>query len=438
MYIITHDRNALADLSVELASEHDTRYRRLNDRWEVLEKQHQELERILSVALVSSPYYRRVAAQKDLSPRHGLAAFQGLPLLRRSLYSANLEEIRVAARHLCYRDLTSGTSGSPIEVFRDSRSLFLESRRFADILKYYLGDIAGRGSGRLTVLYVSHYLTSSEHVYQDPVLGACILKLRCDRTNVCDRAKSLGFKLQPGSYVLTGTVSSLLHLATCETARLGLPLPAAVLPSGEDFHSSARRILEETFRAPIFELYTLRECGTIAFQCRRGKGLHIQADWFLVEVLDCQERSVPDGGTGELVVTDLTNYHVPLLRYTTGDFGAVQWARCVCGLSLPVLSGLSGRTPVHFVAAEGRLVDTAVFAKRLERLPILWYRVTQDPNGDVIMEYCAPVEDLSDGFGDICQSLKDTLELARPVTVKSVTLEEAVQRGKTGGFISRL
>jgi phenylacetate-coenzyme A ligase PaaK-like adenylate-forming protein len=437
MHTITHDRNALADLSVDLALERDERHRRLNDRWEILEKQHQ-LATIISFALVNSRYYREIASEKGLSHLHGLAAFRELPFLSRPSYVANLEAIRVPARYLCFQDRTSGTSGSPVDVFRDSQSVLFESRRFDDIVKYYLGDVGKIGSRGVIVIYVSHYSTASEHIYHDPVLGAKVVKLCCDMGNIQDRVSSMGFKLEARSYVLSGTVSSQLHLATSEKANSGLPAPAIVLPSGEQLHSSARRLLEEQFRSPVYELCTFRECGTVAFQCRRGLGLHIQADWFVVEVLNDDGNPVPDGDTGELVVTDLTNYHLPLLRYTTGDFASIHWTKCGCGLFLPLLAGLLGRMPVYFTAANGRLVDTAEFAKRLERLPILWYRVTQHEDRGIEIEYCVLPQGISCDLGEFCKTLEDALELDRSPTSNLIALEKATQQGKTGGFISKI
>jgi hypothetical protein len=70
--------------------------------------------------------------------------------------------------------------------------------------------------------------------------------------------------------------------------------------------------------------------------------------------------------------------------------------------------------PVHFTATSERLVDTAVSAKRLERLPILWYRVTQHKDRRIEMEYCVLPEGISNDLGEFCKTLEDALELDRP------------------------
>jgi phenylacetate-CoA ligase len=438
MHVITHDRRARADLSALLAAEREDRYGRLHDCWDTLDKQQQRLEGILNLAFRNSTYYANLAINTDFSLCGGRAVFNRLPLLTRSLYATNLADLKVAVPHLCYQDHTSGTSGAPIEVFRDSKSLFLESQRFADILQYYAADSECATLRPLTIIYVSHYQTSDEHIYADPVLGASVLKIRCDIGNVYDRAEKYGFFLQQHRYVLTGTVSSLLYLANTGSARLDLPTPALILPSGEALPPAVRGLLQGTLGAPVFELYTLRECGTLAFQCRCGKALHVQDDWFILEALDRNGHAVPDGVAGELVVTDLGNQHVPLLRYATGDFGSIHWGRCACGLHLSSLSELTGRRPVQFVAGNGDLIDTAHFAKALDRLPILWYRVTQYLTGDVGLEYRSLVQEPADGLIELCEELQCALGLDRPITARLVTIDEALLQGKTGGFFSEL
>jgi phenylacetate-CoA ligase len=361
---------------------------KIEDGW-AHDQQHR-LEEILSHALMKSPYYKRIATKLDIAPHHGLSYFESLPLLTRATYSANIEDMKVEVPETCYRDRTSGTSGRPIDVFRDSRSLFFESLRFHDLLRYYMADAVRLGKGLIAALYVSHYKTSSEHLYEDPLLEqSMIVKLRCDTGSIWDRLADMGLTVEGRAYVLTGSVSSLIQLANNEVTRRDLPDPAAILPSGEVLLPSARMLLEEAFGAPVFELYSMREFGTVAFQCRCSEALHIQADWFLAEATNSEGKAVQAGDRGELIISDLSNHHVPMLRYATGDSASLEWKRCGCGLCLPLLTGFTGRKSVCFAARNGTLIDTADFAKRVERLPLIWYRVTQAADNTVDFDFAS-------------------------------------------------
>jgi hypothetical protein len=82
------------------------------------------------------------------------------------------------------------------------------------------------------------------------------------------------------------------------------------------------------FGVPFRNLYGTNELGVIAASC--GHGLHVLEDMFVVEVLS-DGLPVADGECGELVITDLMNTAMPLIRYRVGDVGRVLAGPCPCG-----------------------------------------------------------------------------------------------------------
>jgi phenylacetate-CoA ligase len=80
------------------------------------------------------------------------------------------------------------------------------------------------------------------------------------------------------------------------------------------------------------------ECATVR------DGLHVQEDHFLVEVVDPATGAVlPEGAEGELVFTTLTKEAMPLIRYRTGDIGALASSPCDCGRTHARIGSLRGR-----------------------------------------------------------------------------------------------
>src|SRR5690606_36994726 len=71
--------------------------------------------------------------------------------------------------------------------------------------------------------------------------------------------------------------------------------------------------------------------------------LHINTENIIVEIVDDKGMVLPNGQTGEIVVTDLTNYYMPLIRYRLNDYGAISNEICGCGRRLPILTHLHGR-----------------------------------------------------------------------------------------------
>jgi phenylacetate-CoA ligase len=119
--------------------------------------------------------------------------------------------------------------------------------------------------------------------------------------------------------------------------------PKAMLVSGETLYDWQREILEDAFKADVYDHYGCREFGGLARECRVHNGLHIGCERAVIE-----SRPTPGSGAGEdlseLVITDLDNFGMPLIRYAIDDLGTITWDKCECGLTLPRLATAVGRT----------------------------------------------------------------------------------------------
>ncbi|MEZ5543297.1 MAG: hypothetical protein R3F42_14845 [Pseudomonadota bacterium] len=127
-------------------------------------------------------------------------------------------------------------------------------------------------------------------------------------------------------------------LSSPERWRLAL---TCVITTSEVLTQTVREKLSQAFHAPVFNEYGCGELGTIAHECEAGS-MHISEENMLVEILD-GDRVCSPGEMGEIVVTELNNYAMPLIRYRTGDFGSISAGSCSCGRTLAVLEGLYGR-----------------------------------------------------------------------------------------------
>jgi phenylacetate-CoA ligase len=98
------------------------------------------------------------------------------------------------------------------------------------------------------------------------------------------------------------------------------------------------------------------ELSGIAFECEARAGLHVASESFIVEIVN-GERPAGPGEEGDIIVTDLNGFGVPLIRFRTGDRAkAIEHTRCGCGRGLPRLRGI-------------RRHSTATDRDRSDRLP---------------------------------------------------------------------
>lgn len=166
-----------------------------------------------------------------------------------------------------------------------------------------------------------------------------------------------------------------------EHGGLGDYRPQLVSCTSEMLFEHQRAGIAAAFGCPVANEYGSRDGGLIAHQCPAGS-LHIAAEHVWLEV------DQPDAdGVGDLLVTNLDGYGMPFVRYRVGDRGRLAGQPCACGLPLPVLAELSGRTNDLLIGADGRQVHSLAPIYVLREIPdIKQFRVHQKADRSVSVE----------------------------------------------------
>jgi phenylacetate-CoA ligase len=158
-------------------------------------------------------------------------------------------------------------------------------------------------------------------------------------------------------YIL-GYTSSLCSLAIAGKEQNRKLRMDVVLTNAEPLYAHQRELISEVFQCPVRETYGLAEAVVAASECTAGK-LHLWPDAGITEVLDWQsDQPVPAGTTGRIVATGLLDPDMPLIRYETGDSGALDpdQGPCECGRTLPRLLRVEGRNDDILWTRDGRRV----------------------------------------------------------------------------------
>jgi phenylacetate-CoA ligase len=158
-------------------------------------------------------------------------------------------------------------------------------------------------------------------------------------------------------------VQSMYELARfAKTNRLHVEKQHAVHAAAGTMYDFLREEIEEVFQCKVFNHYGSREVGAIASECDAHDGLHMMSEHTLVEVVDEEGRACKPGEKGEIVVTTLNNFSMPLIRYKIGDIGVKQaYSPCSCGCSYPKLQEVVGRSTDIFSTKSGIKVYGAYF-----------------------------------------------------------------------------
>ncbi len=197
--------------------------------------------------------------------------------------------------------------------------------------------------------------------------------------------------------VIVGYTNALYSFARSLRERgLAAPSPRSVVVGAEKLHPFQRELIEDVFRAPVFETYGSREFMLVAAQCERRQGLHVTAEHLIVEVVDDEGRPVAEGLEGRVVVTDLFNYAMPFIRYATGD-RAIAGGMCDCGRGLPTLRSIVGREADVIHTPAGRRVTGLFFPHLLKDFPdVRRFQVVQERPDSVVLRLIAPTIGVAD------------------------------------------
>ncbi|HWE35258.1 MAG TPA: phenylacetate--CoA ligase family protein [Isosphaeraceae bacterium] len=183
--------------------------------------------------------------------------------------------------------------------------------------------------------------------------------------------------------ILLGYASVLELLAREALAgRLTLPALKQVINMSEPLSEGARRLVAEAFGLPVTNNYASGECMALCTGCPSGHGMHQQADWSILEVVDDRNRPVPPGRPGsKVLITNLYNTVQPFLRYELADVVTVSPTPCPCGSPLPLVLKVEGRTDDLLWIRDGdrfRQVHPYVFVDMLDECPdVGWYQIVQ-------------------------------------------------------------
>jgi phenylacetate-CoA ligase len=285
---------------------------------------------------------------------------------------------------------TGGSTGVPLRFELDSRS---HDKRMAATFRGYSWAGAGPGTRQLHLWGTSpvpqpfparQKTRLYDWLYNRRVLGAFGLS---EATTGEYLRQVEAFRPE----VIVAYVNALYSFARSLKEHGLVPTPPrSIVVGAEKLHGFQRELIQEVFRAPVFETYGSREFMLMAAQCERRQGLHVTAENLIIEVVDDEGQPVPEGVEGRVVVTDLYNYAMPFVRYANGD-RAVAGGRCDCGRGLPLLSEIAGRQADMLTTPDGRRVSGLYFPHLLKDFPaVRRFQVVQEGPAAIVLEVEAP------------------------------------------------
>ena len=167
-----------------------------------------------------------------------------------------------------------------------------------------------------------------------------------------------------------------------------------IINMSEPLSAGARSLVEKAFGIMVTNNYAMGECMALTTACPQGHGMHVQADWAILEVVDEELRPVPPGTSGaKVLITNLYNTIQPFIRYEVNDVVTLSPTPCPCGSPLPLILRVEGRTDeVVWIEDDGkfRQIHPYVFVDVLDEFPAVgWYQIVQTERNRFILRAVA-------------------------------------------------
>ncbi len=300
---------------------------------------------LIEQAKNKSPYYAHILKNESIN---GLKDLKKIKVLTKKILQEEFNRITVPdEKQFFVLNSTSGSTGKSTFFGSDSRFLTMRNVdlirgnemnnkfEYLDKMVTFWGaerDISDKKDLRY---YYNYYIKHSR----------LISTYHMTNKNIEDNIKLLN-KFKPK--LIVGYPSALNFMAEYykKNPNKMKHKPEAIISAGEMLYDSHRENIENSFGSEVYNRYGCREVGHIGSECNQHNGMHYDADRLIVEVIDDEGNSCPSDSVGNIVITDLNNYVFPLIRYKTGDLGALskEDSVCECGCTLPKISKIEGRT----------------------------------------------------------------------------------------------
>ena len=398
--------------------------------------QRRRLSAILRHAYGTVPFYRTWFDRAGLRPSEfgDPSALQKLPLLSKEIIRENLSQLCSTRYrpHQLYPDSTGGSTGLPLRFFRDRECIVRRKAQelfFDQWMGYRLGD--------RTALFVAPvHLPQTLDGWKARIRNATAERLLAFDPYAISDAYLGDFAARYNSYkphLVRCFPNSLVIFAEFLRRRGITPWrPRAVSCTGENLYPDQRALFAEVFQCPVFEKYGTFECGVIACECRAHQGMHVFVDGVVVEVL-VNGRPASPGQVGRIVVTDLYNYGMPLIRYDIGDLASWGSGPCACGSPLPRLERVWGRDRDILVAQDGSPRPGYVLVEMVRKLNLSsQFQIIQETPDRLHVRY-APVRELPGGALDAVSAAFRS-QLGEGVQIRFERVPE-IPRAPSGKFV---
>ncbi len=335
---------------------------------QIRETQWIKLKALIRHSYENIPYYRDLFSSHGLMPDsiRNFEDYRRIPFLEKKIIRQNKERLLLKGNKRKGRwRRTSGSTGKSLDFFADEETL----RYHRALMMRSYGWWGIRPGDRRAGIWRNWNHPLSIKTFTDVVKRAFLERSIVLPTHLLhdegmeafhEKLKSFKPKLLFGYPSVLAMFSKFILKRGLEKVDLGLKLIAA---NSEIFYPDQRKIVSGVFKGvPVCDIYGTTETGLIAFECPSG-AMHLIPETTYVEF-----EPIPGSENQTIIVTPLSNYRMPFLRYDLGDLVQSRAGTCACGRAFPLIDIKIGRRRAFVVDSEGHKIDPAIIQSVFEHM----------------------------------------------------------------------
>jgi phenylacetate-CoA ligase len=334
---------------------------------ENLRRQWESLKALLHYSYENTAFYRKRFDQAGLRPNliESPADFQKLPVLTRNDIALHLDEMqsREFTRGSLHQAATGGTTDTPVPILRSPLSV-LEKAAIQLRFNAWAGLLPG---DKVFYLWGAVQDYSQHPSWRWRLYDRHLMRRVWAPTSLLNRAVLESHRLLLNQFrpqfIYAYPTALAIFCEYLRDSKKPFHRPVSAICTAEPLFPEQRKVIEEVLDRRVFEHYGSREFGMIAGECEEHTGMHLNTHGAYVEFLPVENSEIP--GLQELLVTDLLNYGMPLLRYRVNDCVVIGDQRCACARGYPLLRQIIGRTGDVFQLQNGDRVPGVAFTNRV-------------------------------------------------------------------------
>jgi phenylacetate-coenzyme A ligase PaaK-like adenylate-forming protein len=382
------------------------------------------------------PYYRRLFDELRLKPNDITSAsdLSKLPVLSKNTVRAKWGDLRadnIGDKHI-FVAATGGSTGEPIRIVKRAKTEAWASMCFERGISW--GGLRPE-TGRIVLTGGSVGISPKSRRQQIANrLSGQIKLLAYDLTehNVYEYIEVIR---RSGVRFIIGYANNIYHLSRMLLERGEKLNLRAVFTTAERLLPSWARTIREAMNCKLYSYYGCGESNSLGYQCQEGDAYHISEEHVVLEA-GSEAGKTKSQKSGSLLITDLDNYAMPLVRYENGDYLTLEDQPCNCGRSLRLISKLEGRTYEFLFSTSRELVSAGICDVILGNVAaIAEFQVRQDEFDHirVLVVACRDLTDQDNAFIQksfhyyLGESMKVEIELVKEIArTKAQKLQTAI------------